>query len=78
MTETDPPKQSFNNVKDLFIIKNFEMLKTAIKIYTTNPSSEYFKLGLKVDLQYLLIKAARVFKANALTEEKDEEFKMFD
>ena len=78
VTETDPPKQSFNNVKDLFIIKNFEMLKTAIKIYTTDPSSEYFKSGLKVNLQYLLIKAARVFKANALTEEKDEEFKMFD
>ena len=78
VTETDPPKQSFNNVKDLFVIKNFEMLKTAINIYTTDPSSEYFKSGLKVNLQYLLIKAARVFKANALTEEKDEEIKMFD
>ena len=78
VTDTKPPKQFFNSVKDLFIIKNFEVLKSAINIYTTDSSSESFKSGLKVNLQYLLIKAARVFMANALTEEKDEEVKMFD
>ena len=78
VTETKPIKQAYNDTKDLFVIKNFEMLKNAITLYTRDPEGEDFKSGLQVNLQYLLIKAAKIFKAHALTEDKDEEIKMFD
>lgn len=78
VTETYPVKQVYNNMKDLFVIKKFDMLKRAITLYTRDPEEGIFKSGLQVNLQYLLIKAAKILKANALTEDVGEEVVMFD
>ena len=63
VAETKPIKQAYNDTKDLFVIKNFEMLKNAITLYTRDPKRGVFKSGLQVNLQNLLIKAAKIFKA---------------
>jgi len=44
----------------MFIIDNFDELKQAIVNYTS--SEEDIKAGLKTNLQYILIKATKVFR----------------
>ena len=75
---TSNTKKLFNNVKDIFIVENFENLKKAIETYTSAGENNKIKSGLKVNLQFLLIKAAKIFKATAITEDCPNESAIFD
>lgn len=56
----------YDNIKDMFLIVNFDSLRVAVDSYTTN-DDESIKAGLKTNLQFVLIKAAKIFRATALT-----------
>lgn len=53
-------KICFGNAKDMFHTNNFEALTKAIASYTS--AEENIKAGLKNNLQFILIKAAKIFK----------------
>ena len=72
-----PTKICFENAKDMFHSNNFESLKKAIKSYTS-PDEEEIKAGLKNNLQFVLIKAAKIFKGQALTDSRKEEAMIFE
>ena len=77
LTSIACPKNLFGNIKDLFDVDNFTVLKKAIDMYTSTESNQ-MKSGLKVNLQFLLIKAAKIFKATAITESNMKETEIFD
>ena len=72
------PTTIFGNVKDLFLMDNFDQLKEAIEEYTYDIQKDKVKAGLKINLQHLLIKAAKVFEATAYVEKKEEESRIFE
>ena len=49
-------------------VKNFETLKKALANYTSSEAN--LKAGLKNNLQSVSIKAAKIFRVEALTESK--------
>ena len=57
---------------------NFDQLKEAIEEYTYDVQKDKVKAGLKINLQHLLIKAAKVFEATAYVEKKEEESRIFE
>ena len=70
-------KLPFNNIKDMFLGENFDILRESINLYTSKDEVNV-KAGLKTNLQFLLINAAKIFKATAFTEGKDNEANVFD
>ena len=68
---------SYNNIKDMFNTDNFEILKEAIEGYTTKENNS-IKSALKTNLQFILVKAANIFKATAITDKNDPEANMFE
>lgn len=75
--KVSPAYQPDNNCKDLFYIKNFNELRKAIDIYTTDSNSN-LKAGLKHGLQYALISAAKTLKAVAFTNGDDKQAACFE
>lgn len=69
--------KKFNNAKDLFLISNFTSLRAAIDDYSID-DNDNLKAGAKTNLHYLLIKAAKIFKATALVEAKSLEADIFE
>ena len=75
--KTNETKLIFKNVKDMFNIDNFEQLRHAIYAYTITDDKK-IKASLKTNLQFILVKAANIFKATAYVEKKEAEGKMFE
>lgn len=69
--DSEPDKIIFNNCKDMFLIDNFKSLNDAIDKYCGE--GQQLKAGLKHGLQYSLISAAKILKAMAYTNHRDDE-----
>ena len=67
----------FNNVKDMFDTTYFECLREAIDHYTSTEDNK-IKPALKANLQFVLVKAANIFKGTAYTEKNNSEADMYD
>ena len=61
-----------NNVQDMFIRDNFDSLRDAIDIYSTSAEGN-LKAGLKQNLIFLLKRSAKVIKAIAMSQGKDQD-----
>ena len=70
-------RKNFHNIKDMFDLKNFEQLKASIINYTTYDDEDKMKSGLKVNLNFILVNAAKVFKATAYLEDNQSEAEIF-
>lgn len=67
----------FNNIKDMFDTDHFQCLWTAIDDYTSREDNN-IKPALKANLQFVLVKAANIFKGTAYTERNNSEAELYD
>ena len=70
------PKVDFKNSQDMYAMRNFELIKEAVSIYTCTEND--IKAGLKVNVQYIIIKAVKILKATSITESREQETEMFE
>lgn len=69
-------EMQYSNARDMFTTKNFGKLREAIKVYCQN--GDDLKAGLKHNLHFTLIAAAKILKAIAYTQDEVGESKVFE
>ena len=59
------PTKYFDNFKDLFLPENFHLLRKAITSYSEKDDNQGIKSGSKTHLQYMIVNAVKVFRADS-------------
>ena len=78
LTQEPPaPLSKFNNCKDLFHLQNFDQLRQSIYTYTRKENDDV-KSGLKINLKYIIINAAEIYKATGYLQSNEEEASLFE
>ena len=70
-------KEHFKNVKDMFLIQNFDVLRSGITKYGMNEDGS-IKSGAKVNIQYTIINAVKTFIPTSHVAGDDQDVLIFE
>ena len=70
-------KEHFKNVKDMFLVQNFDVLRSGITKYGMKEDGS-IKSGAKVNIQYTIINAVKTFMATSHVAGDDQDVLIFE